>query len=208
MAPPRAVQALVVTEQQRLRDSLADVLRETFDGAAIRSENTVELAIASVRRHGRAELVLFDFGLSGSSGLEALTRLRDKLPPCRIVACSAFDDRGLVLSALHIGAAGYLPKGSPRGVMIAALRLVAAGGIYLPPEVMPPLSRVPVNTRQRHVLRLLLKGYSNWNIAAKLGLPPSTVRQHTRAVFDSFGVSSRAQLAATVARNPRRPSEG
>jgi DNA-binding NarL/FixJ family response regulator len=192
------VQALVVTEQPSLHDSLAAVLSEAFAGVGVHGQTNLEGAVSHVRRTARMDLVLVDLALRGCSGLEALTHLRDKLPPCRIVVFSTLDVRAQILAALRAGAAGYLPRGCARNIMIAALRLVAAGGIYLPPEVLPRQVRVPVSARQREVLRLLLKRYSNRRIAAELAISPRKVRQHTHALFDTFGISSRAQLLATL----------
>jgi DNA-binding NarL/FixJ family response regulator len=192
------VHALIVTTQSAFHDSLGAVLREAFAGVVVHGQTNLEGALAYVRRTARMDLVLVDLALPGCSGLEALTYLRDKLPPCRIVVFAAPDVRAQILSALRAGAAGYLPTGCARNIMIAALRLVAAGGIYLPPEVLPRQVRVPVPAREREVLRLLLKRYSNRRIAAELAISPRTVRQRTHALFDAFGISSRAQLLATL----------
>lgn len=145
---------LIADHHPSVHDLLTAVLREAFAGVAIHSEKTLEGAMAKVRRAERLDLILLDLGLPGCRGIEALTRFRDKFPRCRVVVFSAMDDRALILSALRAGAAGYIPKGCSRKVMIAALRLVAAGGAYLPPEVLPQQIRVPVTTRQRDVLRL------------------------------------------------------
>jgi DNA-binding NarL/FixJ family response regulator len=192
------VHALVVTTQSSVHDSLGAVLREAFAGIVVHGQTNLEGALTYARRTARMDLVLADLALPGCSGLEALTYLHDKLPPCRIVVFSGLDVRAQILSALRAGAAGYLPRGCARNIMIAALRLVAAGGVYLPPEVLPRQVRVPVSARQREVLRLLLKRYSNRRIASELAISPRTVRQHTHALFDAFGISSRAQLLATL----------
>lgn len=189
---------LIVTTQSSVHDSLGAVLREAFAGIVVHGQTNLEDALAYVRRTARMDLVLVDLALPGCKGLEALNYLRDKLPPCRIVVFAGLDARAQILSALRAGAAGYLPSGCARNIMIAALRLVAAGGVYLPPEVLPRQVRVPVSARQREVLRLLLKSYSNRRIAAELAISPRSVRQHTHALFDTFGISSRAQLLATL----------
>jgi DNA-binding NarL/FixJ family response regulator len=116
------------------------------------------------------------------------------------VFCSGAEDRGLILSALHAGAAGYLSKACPREGRVHALRLVAAGVPYLPPELLPRHIRIPVTARQRDVLRLLLRGYSNERIAAELSISKSTVKQHARAVFTALGVANRTQLMAAAAK--------
>jgi DNA-binding NarL/FixJ family response regulator len=192
------VHALVVTTQSSLHDALEGVLREAFAGIVVHGEADLQGALAYVRRTARMDMVLVDLALPGCRGVEALTYLRDKLPPCRLVVFAPLDVRAQILSALRAGAAGYLPRGCARNIMIAALRLVAAGGIYLPSKVLPRQVRVPVSERQREVLRLLLKKYSNRRIAAELAISPRTVRQHTHALFDAFGISSRAQLLATL----------
>jgi DNA-binding NarL/FixJ family response regulator len=192
------VHALVVTTQSFHHDSLGAVLREAFADIVVHGQTNLEGALAHVRRTARMDLVLVDLALPGCRGVEALTYLRDKLPPCRIVVFSGLDVRAQILSALRAGAAGYLPRGCAPNIMVAALRLVGAGGIYLPPEVLPRQVRVPVSARQREVLRLLLKRYSNRRIAAELAISPRSVRQHTHALFDAFGISSRAQLLATL----------
>lgn len=192
------MQALVLADAPSVHDTLGVVLREAFPGIVVHSQTRLEAAVAHVRRTARMNLVVVELPLPGSRGLEALTHLRDKLPPCRIVVLSARHERALILAALRSGAAGYLPKGCAPKLMGAALRLVAAGGIYLPPEVLPRQVRVPVSPRQRDVLRLLMKRYSNRRIACELAMPEGTVAQHMRELFDAVGVSSRAQLVAAL----------
>jgi DNA-binding NarL/FixJ family response regulator len=195
------VDILVVSEHAALRDALAAALREALGGVAVHHAEGHAHALAQVRRIKQLGLVLLDLAVNGSAGIETLMRFREKYPHCRIVAFSATtEDRGLILSALHAGAAGYLSKQCAPNVKLAALRLVAAGGTYLPPEVLPQQIRVPVTARQRDVLRLLLKGYGNRRIASELAISESTVKQHAYAVYDALGVSSRAQLIATAAR--------
>jgi DNA-binding NarL/FixJ family response regulator len=184
--------AVVVTDQPSLHQSLAAVLRQAFGDIDISWARSAGEAV-------RANLALLDI----ASGVDGLVGLRERLPRCRIVAISRSDDHDLMLAALRCGAAGYLPNSSSPKIMVAALRLVAAGGKYLPPEVLAePVHpvRVPVTARQRDVLRLLLKGYSNQRIAAELSISESTVKQHAHAVFDALGVSTRAQLIAAAAR--------
>jgi two-component system nitrate/nitrite response regulator NarL len=121
------VHALVVTTQSSIHDPLGAVLREAFPGIVVHRQTSLEGALTHVRRTARMDLVLVDLALPGCSRLEALTYLRNKLPPCRIVVLSLLDARAQILSALRAGAAGYLPRGCARNIMIAALRLAALG---------------------------------------------------------------------------------
>jgi len=192
---------VVVSEHPPLRDLLAAALRVALGPVAIHHAEGQAHALAHIRRIHRVDLLLLDLATDGSAGIDTLMHFRERYPRCRIVAFSAgSEDRGLILSALHAGAAGYLSKGCALKVEVAALSLIAAGGTYLPPEVLPPQMHVPMTARQRDVLRLLLKGYSNQRIATELAISESTVKQHAGAVYDALGVSSRAQLIATAAR--------
>ena len=89
-------------------------------------------------------------------------------------------------------------------VMIAALKVVAAGGTYVPPEALESpdaKSRgLGLTDRQHDVLRLILKGYNNERIAVELAIAPNTVKQHAHAVFSALGVSSRAEAMVVAAR--------
>jgi DNA-binding NarL/FixJ family response regulator len=102
---------------------------------------------------------------------------------------------------------GYIPKTSKPDVMVAALKLVASGGTYVPPEVLDeaktPRRRsgsVDLTGRQKDVLRLILKGYNNERIASTLDIAPNTVKQHAHAIFMQLGVSSRAEAVIAAAR--------
>lgn len=200
---PQFMRAVVVSDESTLHQSLSAALREAFGGIEIAVARTLDAALAEVTRAGRTDLLILDIGLDGAQGIDALVRLREKLPRCRTLATSNVHDRALILAALRAGAVGFLPRSSSLNVMVAALRLVGAGGKYLPPELLSepghPI-RVPVTARQRDVLRLLLKGYSNQRIAIELSISESTVKQHAHAVFDALGVSTRAQLIAAAAR--------
>jgi DNA-binding NarL/FixJ family response regulator len=193
---------LLVADQASSLESLQSIAREALAGAAIHVEKTLGAALAAMRGARHFHLVLLDLDLRGFSGTEALAGFCERYPRCRILVFAAAEERSAILSALKSGAAGYIPKRSGRKVSVAALRLVAEGGKYVPPEILSEAHpvRVPVTSRQRDVLRLLLKGYSNQRIASELTISQSTVKQHAHAVFDALGVSTRAQLLATAAR--------
>ena len=118
--------------------------------------------------------------------------------------------------AIAAGAAGFIPKTVSLSVLVGAIRLVGQGGRYVPPEALDepetatgPVSRGTVGTqvqekvltqRQREVMRRLMKGRTIAEIAKELGIAYATAKQHALAVYAAFGVSSRADLLASVAR--------
>ncbi|HVJ11632.1 MAG TPA: response regulator transcription factor, partial [Burkholderiales bacterium] len=149
------------------------------------------------------DLVLLDLGLPGCEGLEAVSRFRSKFPSVPLVVLSGTCDRASIIGAFDAGAIGYIPKTSKPDVMIAALKLVAAGGTYVPPEALEGAMERPdldLTRRQKDVLRLILKGYNNQRIATELAISPATVKQHAHAIFTALGVSTRAEAVIAAAR--------
>src|SRR5205823_14470872 len=92
-------------------------------------------------------LILLDLNLPDRDGFSVLSELRERHPAISVVVLSARQDRDSVVKALDLGALGFIPKSGQREVMLSALKLVFAGGIYIPPEILardqppaPPLA--------------------------------------------------------------------
>jgi DNA-binding NarL/FixJ family response regulator len=198
---------LVVDDHPLMAEALGVAMR-SLDGAT-EVETAGNLASAMARAGEAAfDLCLLDLGLPDCTGLEALARMRERLPALPVVVVSGSDDPGSVLEALDLGAMGYIPKSSPRDVLLGAVRLVAAGGIYLPVEALKARDSAPpvkgaadlgLSARQREVLELLLKGLPNKLIARRLDISENTTKIHVSAVLRALGVSTRTQ--ALIAAN-------
>ena len=214
---------LVADDHPLLREALLLVLREVEGGVT-----PIEAADGdAVRRlaalHPDLDLVLLDLCLPGVRGLALFEELRRDYPALPLVVLSALDDPGTVKAVLAGGALGFIPKSSPHQVMVQALRLVLAGGRYLPPELMPELvgedwASVPARAvspgacggvsvetlgltgRQQQVLALLAQGKSNKQICRTLGLAEATVKVHVTAVLKALKVTSRTQAIVMVNR--------
>jgi len=199
---------IVVDDHPVIHEVLREVARAVYPGAIVHSERGLLAALQRARAAKSLELVLLDLGLPGCVGIEALTRFREALPGVRVAIVSARADGPTVRAALGAGAAGYLPKTMPAKTMVAALRLVAAGGIYVPPEALADLlpndqhgSGPPLLTgRQVEILRLLAQGMPNRSIARQLGIAENTVKQHAHAVFQLLHVANRTEAALAAAR--------
>ena len=116
-----------------------------------------------------------------------------------IVYLTSDERRRAMTDALRQGARGYLHKGASADVMAGALRLVLAGGTYVPPEaVLDDTGGDPLLTpRELQVLELVARGFSNKEIASQLGLSESTVRVHLSSVGKRLGKGSRFELATS-----------
>jgi DNA-binding NarL/FixJ family response regulator len=206
------MRALVIDDHPLIQEIVPVVLARALGEIEVTTEATLEAGLASAADGEAPDLVLLDLGLPGCEGLSALSRFRSEYPDLPLVVLSATVDRKSILAALEAGAVGYIPKTSKPDVMIAALKVVVAGGTYVPPEALedhaPKRSQrrtragvLELTERQKEVVRLMLKGYSNERIATELSIAPNTVKQHAHAIFTALGVSSRAEAVIAATRH-------
>jgi DNA-binding NarL/FixJ family response regulator len=208
---------LLVDDHALLRDGLALVMAQEFIGLQLLQAATLAEAQAVLQGDPDVRLVVLDIGLPDGDGIEAMPRLRELAPAATIVALSADERRGTVMGAINAGAAGFIPKTSEAGVMLSALRVVLAGGVYLPPSVLErrapdragsgtwvPTPRQPeelgFSPRQVDVLRLLIEGKANKLISRDLDMSESTVKTHLAAIFRKLDANSRTQAVLAAAR--------
>jgi len=166
------------------------------------------------------DLILLDLCMPGMDYESAIISLKQNHPDTSIVIVSGSEDIADMSKVLSLGVDGYIPKSSSRDVLLSAIRLVLSGGKYIPSQVFAinctPLMRqtasaeqapIPLahkkvaaglTRRQRNVLDLMAKGYSNREIAAALELAESTVKVHITAIFRTLGVSNRTQAVLQV----------
>lgn len=207
---------LIVDDHPFVHDVLREVVRAVLPGAAVHAERSFSAALDRARSLERLDLVLLDLGLPGYTGIDALVRFREANSNTPVAIVSTTDDGATVRAALDAGAVGYLPKTSTPKVMVAALRVIAAGGTYVPLEALADVSpdrglvrisearTVPggicLTDRQVEVLRLLAKGTNYRQIARQLGITESTVKQHAHAAYQILGVSNRTEAITAAAR--------
>jgi len=164
----------------------------------------------------RYDLVLLDLRMPDIGGLDALDVLRDAAPGTPFVIISGEEDPGVVRAAIEHGAMGYIPKSSTPELLIQAIALVLAKGVYLPRNVLdmaqaalaPDLAQTgpdPVmlpglTQRQMEVLRGVITGKTNKSIAQELNLSDATVKAHLTLTFRALGVSSRTEAIYAAAK--------
>lgn len=181
---------LVVDDHPLVALIMLEQARAAFPGAQVESAASVAEAIEPAR--DGVDIIMLDLGLPGCTGIEALTRMQAAYPEARIVVVSAIEERAVILAALDAGAVGYVPKTSKPSVVTAALRLVAEGGVYVPPQALRD-APIGLTGRQMDVLRLIARGLGNKEIAQNLHIAKETVKQHAKAVYAALGVHRRAQ---------------
>lgn len=157
-------------------------------------------------------LILLDLHLPGGGGLALLPALKQRHEAAAIVVLSGEESVATIRSAIDAGAAGYIPKTSSPAVMIAALRLVLAGGTYLPPHMLAAVSTLPspnmqstgltgaMTARQMETLRLAMRGKPNKMIAREMDISEATVKAHLATAFRVLGVHNRTEAVFAAAK--------
>ena len=195
---------LIVDDHPMMLEYLSGAVARAFEGASAHIASDLEAGLLAARERP-FHLVLLDLGLPGHGGIESLLQFRKQFPDIRVVVVSGVEDRAAIRGALAAGAAGYIPKTSNPKLVVNALRLIAEGGTYVPPEALAgEFTQTPESSlteRQREVLRHLLRGRTIGQIGRDLGIATATAKHHAHAVYAAYGVSSRADLI--VAANSR-----
>jgi DNA-binding NarL/FixJ family response regulator len=128
------MEVLIVDDDTLIHEVLAAVVRKAFPGWDVAFATDLEAAFQRVAHHGEPDLALLDLGLPGQTGLDALRRFRGKFPDMPVVVVSAIEERKAIRAALDAGADGYLPKTLSPQEMLEALKIVAGGDVYVPPQ--------------------------------------------------------------------------
>jgi len=202
--PLSPMNILIVDDHPMIAEYLSGAAAKAFEGALVCAVDDLDGALAAARG-SVFDLVLLDLGLPGYGGIESLLRFRKAHPDLRVVVVSADEEPTSVRGAHAAGAAGYIVKSTKPKVLVSALRLIAEGGKYFPPDAMTgpdqgtPESRL--TARQRQVMVLLLKGQTIGQVAKQLDIAPGTAKQHAIAVYAAFDVSSRADLILSARRS-------
>ena len=151
--------------------------------------------------HGH-DLILSDLIMPGASPVDGIGRMREIAPDTPILIVTGDEDDATLLALFALGVAGFAPKTSKSAVIEAAIRLILAGGRYLPPRLIEiaaqqgggtPARTTRLTARQIDVLKLIAIGQSNKEIARDLDLSPATVKAHTAAAIATLGASNRAE---------------
>jgi DNA-binding NarL/FixJ family response regulator len=214
-----SMKILVVDDHFLIRDALRSVLKKLKSDATILEAVNAYQALQLVSEHADIGLVLLELNLPDRDGFSVLSELRERHPTMSVVVLSARQDRNSVVRALNLGALGFIPKSGQLAIMLSALDLVFAGGVYVPPEILlceqrsPPIPKLasiapgarPVRPaelglteRQVDVLALMMKGKSNKMISRMLNLAVPTVKNHVTAILKAIKVTNRTEAVIAV----------
>lgn len=165
--------------------------------ATVREGRTIIGAVA-------CDVVLLDLRLPDGSGIELLREVRDEPTAPAFLVLSSFLTPEYVSTAIALGASRFLLKTSPVDEILAAVEIIANGGLAFTPEqlrVSRNASWAPLTTREHQVLEGILRGRSNDELTVDVGLANKTVEGYITRLLARYGVMTRTELAIHVERN-------
>lgn len=204
---------LVVDDHALVREGLRQVLKGLDEQVEVLEAPHCARAFELAALHPDLDLVLLDYHLPDMNGLEALDVFGKDHPELPIIMLSGSVNPRVMRQVLAKGAAGFLTKSGLSQELLAALRLVLAGDVYVPPDLLvdPGMAEHEVagaidappqlTPRQEEVLALLLDGRSNKEISHSLDLADETTKNHVTAILRAFGVKTRIQAVLAAARH-------
>ena len=199
-----AIRLVITDDHATIRDALKLLLGSQPDlqvvGEATNGEQALEAAVAL-----RPDVLLMDVSMPGMNGLQATAAVKSRVPSVNILTLTRHAEESYLGELLRAGASGYALKQSSSTELINAIRTVASGRPYLDPELNGgllglfvqgrTLKKPPdLTPRETEVLKMTAWGYSNKDIASRLGLSVKTVEVHKTNGMRKVGMTSRLQL--------------
>ena len=209
------IRVLVCDDHTIVRQGIKQILADAGDIALAGEAANAPDAVALVRdlvRAGAIDVVLMDIAMPQRDGLDALRQLKAEFPKLPVLMLSTYPDRQYAVRSLKLGAAGYLNKSADSEQMIAAIRRVAGGRLFVTPSVAELLAGAVgaredellherLSHREYQVFRLLSQGASVGEIAAQLSLSSNTVSTYRARILEKTGVRNDVELALYAVRH-------
>jgi NarL family two-component system response regulator LiaR len=208
------IRVLIADDHAVLREGLRSFL-ELQDGIEIVGDAADGAEAVTLAEQLRPAVVLMDLVMPKLDGVEAMRELRERVPDTRVIILTSYIDDERLLPAIRAGAAGYLLKNAEPQELARAIRAADAGEALIDPTVAARLverladersgdSYENLTTREREVLDLIARGFSNKRIALELGIAEKTVKTHVGNLLGKLGVADRTQAAVYATRHGRR----
>jgi two-component system, NarL family, nitrate/nitrite response regulator NarL len=198
---------LIVDDHPLFRAGFHAVLEQSALEAGVLSVSSVPEALQAMQRDGDIGLVLLDVHLKGDDGFNALKVIGTRFPTTACIMISGDEQDGVASRAVASGASGFIPKSFTAEEMIAAIRQVLSGDVFVPPKSAATASEpTGLTLRQLEVITMLGRGFSNKEIARALDVAERTVKAHVSAVFEALNVRNRTQAVLVAQRRGFLPN--
>ncbi|MGO4374639.1 response regulator [Paenibacillus sp. MCAF20] len=203
------IKLCIVDDHAMVRSGLKMLLNEkehiTVIGEASEGDEAIKLALLL-----KPDVVLMDLSMPhGKDGLTATKELKQLLPAVAVLILTMHDDDEYLFQGIHAGASGYILKSAPHEELLTAIRTVAEGNAYLYPTATKRLMSEylerstdvdngkiieTLTEREKEIVALVAKGYSNKEVAEQLVISIKTVESHKANVMDKLGLKTRPDL--------------
>ena len=206
------MKTLLADDHPLMREGVRQVLAQLETAVEIIDAHDYPSLFAQTAEHPDLDLAVVDLNMPGFVGMQGITQFRSRFPDIPLVVLSASESPHDIRNALEAGALGYIPKATSTPIMLAALRQVLSGDLYIPPclgdtglhTVAPAdfedLQHSGLTARQLEVARLLAQGCANKAIGGMLAMSESTVKVHISAIFRAFKVTNRTEAVLAIQR--------
>ena len=207
------IDVLLCDDHRIVREGLKQVLADAADmrvaGEVAHGDEVLPRVADWLADPPAQPVVLLDVALPGRDGLDVLQALRKAHPRLPVLMLSTYPERQYAVRCIKLGAAGYLNKSADPDDMLAAIRKVAGGGVYVTPATAEALASAvsgkqgaeALSYREHQVFRLLCEGCSVSEIGARLGLAPNTVSTYRVRILEKTGTKNDVELALYAERH-------
>lgn len=189
---------LIADDHDIVRDSIAQILGGEL-GIEVATAKDKQSVMDAIERHGPYQIILLDIAMPGMAEVKSVEEIVQANASGSVVVFSGLVDEVFVRRAILNGARGFIPKTHPLRALASTLQLIASGQIFVPFVVSesPSFDVNPerISEAERKVLKLVIKGMSNKEIARQLESTEVRVKMYLRRVCAKFGAKNRTQVA-------------
>jgi DNA-binding NarL/FixJ family response regulator len=206
------IRILIVDDHPIVRQGLHSLLSNHADLQIVAEAEQAQQALA-IARQDPPDVVLLDIRLPGVNGIEAARQLYRECPQTRVIMLTSYDDDEYLVGALEAGARAYLLKSVSDETLVWTIRAVHRGERLISPELLDRVlhqfaqmrhqqiqQEVGLSDQDVEVLRMVAAGASNEEIGKQLGWSIASIKRKVQHIFDTLGVTTRAQAAAEAVR--------
>ncbi|MFA6470317.1 MAG: response regulator transcription factor [Bacteroidota bacterium] len=205
----KPVRIWIIEDNALFRKNIVALINDEKGMSCTGEFSSCEQALQQLVRDERPDAFLLDIGLPGMDGIEGIKKIKILVPDAQIIIITVFDDNDHVFDAICAGASGYLLKTTSEAMILQSIREVISGGspmnASIARKVLTAFStlRIPnaeykLSPREREILDLVIKSYTNQQIAEQLYLSVHTIDTHLRNIYEKLQVHSRTEAVAKI----------